>query len=470
MYIRRLIFLLVITGIVLTIGIVYVRFTPNLVSVSPQPGEIDVLGAHPVQLTFSRAMQIETVVERLSFTPAMKGEFTWEENTLIFTPNQPWFSGEKVTVQLKPGARSTGLIQLSLRDQHEWTFTIGPPLLLYWSPMEGLSNLFAYNLVSGETTQLTYRSSGVLDFSASPDGRIIYFSERNQTGGSDIFMLDRLGDAMGQPDIERLLACLHTFCHSPQVSSDGSLLAYEREPRPKSGQPLYSQVWLLELLQNNETEPNEPLHTPASEAGHASRSPTWSSTGWLSYYDLKLQAFVLLDTNSGERLEFKNQTGEPGTWTPNGDAFIAPEIIFTPPASPEEEYSQLAASHMMRFDIASGEIHNLSQEIVIEDTFPSFSPNGSTLAFTRKFLDEVRWTPGRQIWLIDVASGESRSLTDSPSFNHSGIAWSPEGDKLAYLRFNLDRLTEPGELWLVDLDTNEHFQITTGGYSPLWIP
>jgi hypothetical protein len=470
MKVKLLLFFLVVSIIVLAVGVVYLVFSPTLVSVSPQPGEVDVLAASSLKLTFSTEMQVDTVEERLSITPEVPGQFNWEDRTLTFTPDEPWTSGENITIQLQPGSRSAGLIPLSLRNRHEWTFTISHPLLLFLSPINGISNLHAHDLRSGETHQLTSSSSGLLDFSASPDGRFIYFSERNQTGGSDIFVMDRLGADLGQPLIERVLACLHAFCQSVQVSPDRSFLAYERQPRPQVGQPLSTQVWLLELFPGTETDPGEPVHHPISQSNHTSRSPVWSSTGWLSYYDLEVQAFILLNPHTAEELEFPNLTGESGTWSLHGNYFVAPEIMFTPPPEGVEEFSVLATSHLLRFDLFTGEIYNLSQGITIEDTFPSFSPDGNMLAFTRKFLDEARWTPGRQIWVMEVGTEMSQPLTDSPNFNHSNITWSPQGDRLAYLRINLDHLTEPVELWSIDMRTYHHQKVIAGAYSPLWIP
>jgi Tol biopolymer transport system component len=456
--------------IIFSIGIVYLVFSPELVNVSPGPGEVDVLAVSAVRLTFSTDMQTESVEELLSITPPVPGVFTWQERTLTFTPDQPWMSGENVTIHLQPGARSAGLVPLPLRGHHEWAFTISNPLLLYLSPSNGITNLFSHNVFTGDTQQLTNSPSGLLDFSASPDGSIIYFSERNQTGGSDLFMLDRLGDDSGQPTIERLLACLHAFCQSVQGSPDGTYVAYERQPRPQIGQPHYSQVWLLETRSANETEDRDAYNNPVSQSEHASRSPAWSLTGWLSYYDLESQAFILLNPQDNELLAFSNLTGESGAWSPDGEHFVAPEIIFAPPPVGVDDFSLLAASHLLRFDLSTGDIYNLSQGITIEDTFPSFSPDGSMLAFTRKFLDETRWTPGRQIWVMEVGTEVSQPLTDSPNFNHSSITWSPQGNMLAYLRINLDHLTEPIELWAVELSTNQHQQIASGAYSPLWIP
>ncbi len=60
------------------------------------------------------------------------------------------------------------------------------------------------------------------------------------------------------------------------------------------------------------------------------------------------------------------------------------------------------------------------------DGLPKFSPDGKTLAF-------LRGDPAgpRQIWLINVAGGEARQLTRSPS-NIIDLAWSPDSRRLVY--------------------------------------
>jgi len=96
------------------------------------------------------------------------------------------------------------------------------------------------------------------------------------------------------------------------------------------------------------------------------------------------------------------------------------------------------------------------------------------LAFARRYLDIARWTPGRQIWLLpilsDGAPGQAFSLTDDPYFTHYDLAWSPESDRLAFVRFNQTTLNDPPEIWMVDLETFQENRLVVGGFSPQWIP
>ncbi len=61
-------------------------------------------------------------------------------------------------------------------------------------------------------------------------------------------------------------------------------------------------------------------------------------------------------------------------------------------------------------------------------------------------------------------------ITDEADYNHYDLAWSRDGLMLAYVRFNQAKLSDPPELWMVNLDGSNPIQLVIGGYSPLWIP
>ncbi len=106
---------------------------------------------------------------------------------------------------------------------------------------------------------------------------------------------------------------------------------------------------------------------------------------------------------------------------------------------------------MLFYTIDSGETQDLTELEGIEDVGPAFSPDGAYLAFGRKFLDVRQWSPGRQLWLMRLADGEAFQLINDPLYNHYDFAWSPAGDRLAFVRFNQSLLTEPPEVWTIDL-------------------
>lgn len=74
------------------------------------------------------------------------------------------------------------------------------------------------------------------------------------------------------------------------------------------------------------------------------------------------------------------------------------------------------------------------------------SPDGKRVAFLK----------GSNIWLADVGGGNERSLDRSsfPIFE-SGPAWSPDGKKLAYVQWNLNKSSEPSKLLVANADGSE---------------
>ena len=115
-------------------------------------------------------------------------------------------------------------------------------------------------------------------------------------------------------------------------------------------------------------------------------------------------------------------------------------------------------------------MYGQSIEEELEDTAPAFSPDGNWLAFARKYLTLALWTPGRQIWLMRPDGTEARQVTNTPDTNHYNLAWSPDGSRIAYSRFNQNAPTDPPEIWLVDPTSGEEAQLVIGGYAPKWIP
>ncbi len=452
-------------GLVFLAGFLYLHNTPRLIEILPTDGAQEVPARAPLRLRFSRPMQPASVEERLSITPPQPGSFTWEGTTLTFTPTQPWQSGATITVRLNAGARSADWLPLALLGDREWSFTIGRPRLLYLYPADQPADLYALEPVSGSVERLTQSPFGVLDFQVAPDGTAIYYSQRNASGGSDIWRMERVVEATPRWVSTPILECPQAICRSPQPSPDGRWLAYERNPLAGSAPSLSPQVYLLALDGVVANSTTSLQGTPVGGAKHPTRLPLWSPAGLLTYYDIRQKAFVLYDPLQGTSTPIPNETGEPGCWSPDGNAFVAPEILFL-----GGEQSGVATSHLMRYERIGGSNQDLSQSPYLEDISPLFSPDGTRLVLARKYLDAARWTPGRQIWLMSPDGKESQALTHAPYFNHSSFAWSPDGQQLAYIRFNQEKLTDPPELWLMNADGSNPIQLVIGGYAPQWNP
>jgi Tol biopolymer transport system component len=231
----------------------------------------------------------------------------------------------------------------------------------------------------------------------------------------------------------------------------------------------YPQVWLLHLAAERDKAP--PVLELVGDPAHQTLQPEWSLTGLLAFYDTQAEAYLVVKPGEGEVARFSNQTGQSGAWQPDGQAYVAPEILYLDPnvSAWLTDLQSLAGSHLFRYYL-DGSKEDLTQIEVMEDTAPVFSLDGEYLAFARKFLDVKLWTPGRQLWLMNMTSGETSQWTNAPLYNHYDFAWSPRGDQLAYVRFNQTVLTEPPEIWLIDIDTRLQSRLVQEGYAPQWVP
>lgn len=95
---------------------------------------------------------------------------------------------------------------------------------------------------------------------------------------------------------------------------------------------------------------------------------------------------------------------------------------------------------------------------------PQVSPNGRRVAFT---IADVKFDDNRavtQIYVIQLAGGETRQLT-SGAGSASSPRWSPSGKKIAYVT--------GGQIWVMDDDGGDKEQVTklsTGAADPVWSP
>ena len=438
---------------------------PRLLSVAPASGSRDVPLDAALELVFSQPLDPARV--KMEIQPPVSGSLSGSGTRLTFTPDQDWPSGATITVTLNSGARAAALPGLPLLQSTTWSFRTRQVLLAYLWPANGLADLYALNTVSGKVYRLTV-DAAVRDFAAptaaSQERKWIYYTADKLTGGSLILRLD-LAALEDQPDqplpVETVLDCDDATCASPAPSPDGHYLAYERAPLAASGNTAQVAVWVLEL----QTGAVQPVTSPAEYT----RYPAWSPQGRLALYSRSRTAYqIFAPTNfSTPLLELSHQTSEPAIWRPDGSSLLAPEVV--------EEVTGLLdttiSGHLLLYAAQPPlTITDLTAAHDLEDTSPAFSPDGSQVAFARRYVDLQRWTVGRQLWVMQTDGSGARQLTDDPFYNHYAFAWSPDGLQIAYLRSDQSNLSQPLELWVMGIDGSNPLQLVIGGYAPQWIP
>lgn len=162
---RKQLWITVLLGILLALLVIlgYGLGTPRLLSVSPAPQASSIAPGAPVLLKFSRPLQTSAIESRLAFEPAMPGDYSWQGNTLVFTPAGPWPAGVTVQARLQPGAPASGFLALPLSDGLEWAFTIRQPSIVYLYPATDPADLTIQNPISGATRTLIDLTGGVWD-------------------------------------------------------------------------------------------------------------------------------------------------------------------------------------------------------------------------------------------------------------------------------------------------------------------
>lgn len=455
-------------GVILGLAAAGAISIPRATDFDPAPGESAAPAAATVTIAFSQDMRRETVEARFSVEPARSGTFRWEGRRMSFTPAEPWDEGQQVSVGLASGG--TSLRGLPMLVGARWNFTVGAAHVAYLWPAGGPADLYLWSPVGGAPTRLTETPEGVIDFRPTSNGSALVYSARVD-GTSEIRLLDP-DDGLD----EVLYRCPGgVTCRNAALSPDGRLLAFEQH-EPKEGEQALWRVWVLPLT-------GGAPFLPAVE-DHPTSQPAWSSLGWLVVYDHTLAAYLVYDQVEPERARMAfavpNGLGEPVAWSPDGGHFVFPEIVFLP--EPEAEDSDRPPefySHLRRVSVVDGTSLDVSgsDDFLVEDTGPAYSPDGRWIAFARRGLAPRTWTPGRQAWRARPDGAEPFQLTDAPSLNHAALSWSPDGTRLAYMVFDQLDPTAPAEMWWRRLDGSDGGQIAvpesevpSGGYGPVWIP
>ena len=431
---------------------------PRVVGFSPNPDSPHVPSTAPVRLQFNRPMDRISVETRFSMVPDVSGRFEWEGNSLSFHPIEPWSPGQEVAVRLAPGSRSTRF--LPILGTLSWSFRVGEPRLAFLWPSDGPADLYLITLPSDEWVRLTESEAGVLEYVPAQGGSAIVYATLRKDGVSEL----RRMDLVSREDRLLLECAAVRRCQAPAISPEGDLLAYEQfewQTSDSGGRvPGPRQVWLLELQDGA-----EPVQVPPP--GQVTSSPIWSPNGLLSFYNSSLRAVGLMWPDDLLPINMiPNGLGLLGTWSPDGDYLLLPEIVF-----PDEETRGAAPaffSHLFRVEAETALVEDFSLGSV-EDASPAYSPDGEWIAFARRYLDE-RWTPGRQLWLMRADGTQPRQVTEDPELNHASFAWSPDSSSLAFMRLSSADLNRPPEIWIADLEESNLRLLVEGGYLPRWIP
>ncbi len=456
-------------GLLLGLLLVLFLFAPRVTAVLPGPTGEPVPSTSAIRIEFNRPMNPASVESHFSTDPALDGHFEWYGSGVRYIPGSSWPNGGEVVITLRAGA--LGQVPLPLLRTKQWSFEVGLPRIAYLWPADGKAGLYASVPGSGvEPVVLINPDPGVIDYTLSSNGTQVVYVSQSAGGEHELRQLDLISGE----DLNLHTCDPQEQCLTPALSPDGAWLAFLRQGMVLgSGGRLVletSQVWVMAV------EGGEPFLV--SPQDHNCADPGWSPQGWLTYYDQQLSATAILTFDGGPApapfTYVPNSLGAGGSWSPGGARYLYPDIIFPESGStgvnPGED--SLYYSHLFQTDLATGLSMDLSgsDEPMVEDASPAFSPDGQWIAFARKHLDFVRWSPGRQLWRMRADGTSAEPLTNQPNYNFSSMAWSPDSRLLAFMRRSPSELEQGPEVWWLDLETGDLAMLVAGGYLPSWIP
>lgn len=243
---------------------------------------------------------------------------------------------------------------------------------------------------------------------------------------------------------------------NPEVSPDGEWVAYTVSTSSLDPEESGTQIWMVPA------GGGDPI--PMTAKGYSASSPGWSPDGkYLSFVatrgdSAKSQVWVL-DRRMGEGQELtKEKWGIGGyEWSPDGSKLLLsirdPDPIDTlqahkkPKVTPPWEIDRLQFkqdrvgyitgnrhTHLYVFDLATKKTTQITSGD-FDAGSPSWSPDGSKVAFVANRTDNPQGNYNTDIWVVDAANTNQGADLLQITTNHgsdSEPVWSSDGEWIAY--------------------------------------
>jgi dipeptidyl aminopeptidase/acylaminoacyl peptidase len=248
-----------------------------------------------------------------------------------------------------------------------------------------------------------------------------------------------------------------------QVSPGGEWVAYTVSAIDRDEDESTSDLWMSRWDGSANLQLTD---TPQSES-----YPRWSPDGnQLAFLsdradEDKGAQLWLLDMRGGEakQLTQLEHAVSDFAWSPDGTRIVL--VVDVAPPKPDEEkpepivvnrywfkedvtgYLGVARSHLFLVETDDGNVSQLTDE-AYHELQPSWSPDGERIAFVSKREGDMDRHDNWDVFVMDAEPGASVSqVTQNPgadgdAWDSDPPRWSPDGDRLAYLRGG-----KPEDLW-----------------------
>jgi dipeptidyl aminopeptidase/acylaminoacyl peptidase len=269
-------------------------------------------------------------------------------------------------------------------------------------------------------------------------------------------------------NVEDLLA-LH-IVSDPQITSDGSLIAFTVLESDATANTTSSSIWFVSSSGGKTQAPRQ-----ITSGEYLDTMPRWSPDGnTLAFLRSRhgITQIYLLPMGGGEARQMSTLTHDVSeySWRPDGRALLAhsawgPSDERAPSNRGESEVFTRLDAHWNGVGYKQGRYQQLwllplegpptrltSEPVDLEQS--CWSPEGTEIVFCANRRSDPDLSASRALWVLTVATGQMQRLTPEEGLAQVP-AWSPDGLAIAYL-YTGDQ-TEAGNMspWLVQTDGND---------------
>jgi dipeptidyl aminopeptidase/acylaminoacyl peptidase len=273
--------------------------------------------------------------------------------------------------------------------------------------------------------------------------------------------------------------------NDPQISPDGAWVAYSVSAVDSAKDKSDSDIWMTSW---DGTQTIRLTSTPESES-----SPRWSPDGrWLAFVSGRQEGkggqVWLLDRRGGEaqRLTMIKGGIDDFAWSPDSKRLALVLDVETDSISRKDTaehktpkpividryafkadvtgYLGSKRTHLALFDIGTKRLDTLTSTLADDDS-PSWSPDGSRIAFVREAIPEPGTTRDNDIYVVESHSGATpKQLTDFDGPDGGRPSWSPDGKWIAFTRGDEPRFSayHLNKLTVVSSDGSAPARVVTG--------
>jgi TolB protein len=238
-------------------------------------------------------------------------------------------------------------------------------------------------------------------------------------------------------------------------SPDGQRIIYDKSDFPSADNPLgLPSLWWLDLATNQTGRVFPNSQWPGL-------NPGWSPDGqWLNYTSPGSGQVEIYNLKDGRRHTIPGQTTGSVAWQPDSSTLLI-EAVRTQAAG--------FLTHLLRFNLESGQLVDLSGAANAEDTAAAWSPDGQWIAVVRRELSNPDEAKNLQLWVMRADGSQARRLTSQVDALYGPLSWSPDGKYLLFHQYVLKKQKQP-DIWLLNIQTGELQVVASPGYWPAWLP